>query len=474
MSERQRILVLTLIVTMACASAIGITLFLTYSTHLAQERERLAVTAQSQARLIEAVTRFNAEYSSDYAGGSEKATLSQIVNAHENFVGFGETGDFMLARREGDLIVFQFRHRHGEIETPAPIPLSSDLAEPMRLALSGLSGTVIGLDYRGTVVLAAHEPVGELNMGIVAKIDLAEVRAPFIRAALVSSGLALLIVLISVLLFRLIGNPIIARLEESLKDLGQEMDQKQKAETERKLLIEELEGKNAELERFVHTASHDLKSPLITIRAFAGKLESELAAGNTEHAQRRLSRISDASAKMSELIDSLLEFSRIGRQVNPPVEVAFADLAQDAVELLSGPIARAGAVIDIDVGAETVRGDRVRLCEVLQNLIENSLKFAGDETQSQIEVGIRADGDQKVFYVRDNGIGIDPAYHERVFELFDQIDPKLEGTGTGLALARRIVGLHNGRIWIESEGLGRGATFCFTLPLKAENIAHRE
>lgn len=230
MSERKSFLALTLIMAVACASVIGITLLLTYREHLADERERLAVTAQSQARLMEAVTRFDTEYSSDYAGGSEAATLSQIIDAHENFVGFGETGEFTLAQLEGDQIVFQFRHRHGEVETPAPIPLNSVLAEPMRRALSGRSGTVIGLDYRGVTVLAAHEPVGELNMGIVAKIDMSEVRAPFVRAALAAGGFTLIIVVISTLLFRRIGNPIVLRFQAHVKDLELAIDERMEVE----------------------------------------------------------------------------------------------------------------------------------------------------------------------------------------------------------------------------------------------------
>ncbi len=235
MSERRRILVLTLIMTMACASVIGIALLLTYRAHFAEERERLAVTAQSQARLIEAIARYGAKMAElmpegDLGHDATAATLGQIIDAHEDYVGFGETGEFVLARLEGDQIVFQFRHRHGEVDTPESIPLDSGLAEPMHRALLGLSGTVAGLDYRGTMVLAAYEPVADLNMGIVAKIDLAEVRAPFIRAAFIASWLALLIIAISVLLFRLIGNPIITRLEASLKDLKQEMGERKQAE----------------------------------------------------------------------------------------------------------------------------------------------------------------------------------------------------------------------------------------------------
>jgi signal transduction histidine kinase len=106
------------------------------------------------------------------------------------------------------------------------------------------------------------------------------------------------------------------------------------------------------------------------------------------------------------------------------------------------------------------------LIEVLQNLIDNAAKFMGDQSKPCIEIGIRKEGGQQVFFVKDNGIGINPAYHDRIFVLFDKLDPRSEGTGVGLALARRIVEVHGGRIWVESQGKDQGSMFCFTLPVK--------
>ncbi len=111
-----------------------------------------------------------------------------------------------------------------------------------------------------------------------------------------------------------------------------------------------------------------------------------------------------------------------------------------------------------------VYGDRVRLLEVYQNLLENAVKFNGDQETLRVEVGMRLEGDEPLFYVSDNGRGIDPQHHEKVFGLFEQLGAGTEGTGIGLALAKRIVEAHGGRIWVESEGQGHGSTFCFTLP----------
>jgi signal transduction histidine kinase len=112
----------------------------------------------------------------------------------------------------------------------------------------------------------------------------------------------------------------------------------------------------------------------------------------------------------------------------------------------------------------TVNGDRVRLVEVFQNLVDNACKFMGDQAEPRIEIGVEAHAGETAFYVRDNGSGIDPRHQSKVFGLFEKLDPHAEGTGIGLAVVKRIVELHGGRIWLESRGLGQGAGFYFTLP----------
>jgi signal transduction histidine kinase len=121
-------------------------------------------------------------------------------------------------------------------------------------------------------------------------------------------------------------------------------------------------------------------------------------------------------------------------------------------------------VVEVSEDLPTVRTDRLRVTELLQNLVDNAIRFMGDSPHPRIDIGWRDVAEGPVFVVKDSGIGIDPAYHETVFGLFDKLDPETEGTGVGLALARRIVEVHGGRIWIESEGRGRGTTVCFTLP----------
>ncbi|MGD8255234.1 MAG: GAF domain-containing protein [Syntrophobacterales bacterium] len=223
MGERRRLFLLVLIMTTVSLVVAGITIYVLYGTAFEQQRERLVEAAQSQARLIEAIARFDAARAQTnpdfYPGGPTVATLSQIIDAHGNYKGFGETGEFTLARRAGDDIFFLLRHRHFDLDQPKSVPLDSKLAEPMRRALSGFSGTVVGLDYRGETVLAAHEPVAELGFGIVAKIDLAEIRAPFIRAGLMAICAGLLVVFVGAVVFLRVSNPIMKRLEERTAEL---------------------------------------------------------------------------------------------------------------------------------------------------------------------------------------------------------------------------------------------------------------
>jgi two-component system sensor kinase FixL len=186
-----------------------------YQAAFTQHRLRLVETVQSQARLIEAVARFDdAKNGSDHSINWQADTLKQVVNAHSQFKGFGKTGEYTLARRQGDEIVFELTHRHFDLDKPRPIPFAGKWAQQMRLALSGESGVTIGLDYRGINVLAAFEPIDILGLGLVAKIDLSEIREPFIQAGLIALGVALLAILIASTIFSRITQPIARQIEQ--------------------------------------------------------------------------------------------------------------------------------------------------------------------------------------------------------------------------------------------------------------------
>lgn len=218
---RKRIIFL-LVLMAATTLAVGLlsSSFL-FNAALSEEKIRLTEIVQSQARLIEAVYRFDQIYSEDYPEGSLQATISQLQEAHKNYGGFGRTGEFTLARLEDDQIVFLFPLRHQKTDEQLTIPMDSGLAEPQQLALSGKSGIVIGRDYRGERVLAAFEPVAGIDLGIVAKIDLAEIRMPYLRAGIYTFLASFMILLGGSILFLWVGNPILELMDESVEALRQ-------------------------------------------------------------------------------------------------------------------------------------------------------------------------------------------------------------------------------------------------------------
>ena len=239
--------------------------------------------------------------------------------------------------------------------------------------------------------------------------------------------------------------------------------------TSRKLAEQALQDKNAELERFTYTVSHDLKSPLITIQAYAGMIATDLEAGNHARAQGDLRRIESAASMMTALLNDLLELSRIGRQMNPIARIDMNRLVKDVLLQLTGPLDRQEIEVVIHPDLPAIQGDRKRIAEVVQNLVENAVKYRGDQVAPRIEIGTRQDGNECVFFVSDNGKGIEPRFHENIFGLFNKLDAGSDGTGVGLALVKRIIEVHGGRVWVESDGAGRGSTFCFTLPVKDIN-----
>lgn len=218
------------------------------------------------------------------------------------------------------------------------------------------------------------------------------------------------------------------------------------------------------MERFFYAASHDLKSPVVTVQTFLGYLEQDMAAGDAGRIAKDMGFIRDAADKMARLLDDLLEISRIGRIVSSPVHVTLGNLVDDALKAVAGRIAGRGVMVRVEDREVALFCDRVRLAEVLQNLIDNACKFMGGQKEPCIQIGAARHDAETVFFVRDNGMGIDPRHQLKVFNLFEKLDPKAEGTGIGLSLVKRIVELHGGRIWVESAGAGQGACFHFTLP----------
>jgi len=247
--------------------------------------------------------------------------------------------------------------------------------------------------------------------------------------------------------------------------------QLQKELHEREMLINRLEKQNEELERFAYTVSHDLKSPLVTIEGFMELIGEACKNSNDKNVNEYITRINYAVGKMKALMDDLLELSKIGRLVNEPVKINVCHLWNEAVSLVPVIRKEKDIKIVIDESLPNVFGDKQRLLEAFVNLLSNAVKYSKKSSCLEIKVGAIYDEINPVFYIRDNGIGIDPQYSERIFNLFERLCADTEGTGIGLALVKRIIEYHNGRIWVESEGEGKGSVFYFTLPINENYIS---
>ena len=469
MTERKRLSLLILIMSGVSLTVGGIAINQLYRAAMDEERDRLMEIAQSQARLIEAVSRFDAVWSTDFPEGSTAATISQIADAHSHYKGSGQTGEFTLARRVGDRIVVLLSDPHHDPKKPRSVPWDSELAEPMRRALSEKSGTMVGVDYRGEVVLAAHEPVAELGLGIVAKIDLAEVRSPFVRAVLVGLGAAVVVVFLGSVLFLYVSKPMITELETKAAALQQSN--------------RELERSNGELQDFAYVVSHDLRAPLVNIQGFSKELalscerlrsvwtEIQVPEGERrevsvlldEDIPEALEFIATSSAKMDSLLSGVLQLSRTGRAVLTIRPLDMNHMLSEIVTSLQCAVEQAGAAVQAG-NLPPCRGDETQINQVFTNLLDNALKYLDPDRPGAIRVSGEERPQEVVYRVEDNGIGIPAEHQDGIYELFHRLDVHQgTGEGVGLTIVRRILDRHGGKIRVESEP-GKGSTFYVSLP----------
>ncbi|MGR3173391.1 MAG: sensor histidine kinase [Candidatus Scalindua sp.] len=418
--------------------------------------------------------------------------------------GLGRTGEALLVNQDVKILT-TLKHPLEDGTTANPLEYQIK-AKPAILAAQGQEGIIVTRDYRGKEVLAAFRHIritSELGWGLVVKRDRAEVFAPLRESVyyrfIIVSFCALLLLGLIIIIARNLSRPL-RRLSKAAREIQEgNLDVRTSITTSDEVGIlatafnsmiqhvqnwnnalkrqvdartAELEAKNAELERYAYTVSHDLKSPLITIKGFLGLLERDAIKGDTERVKKDISRIHSAAEKMNQLLDDLLELSRIGQIIGTREEVPFEYLANESLNLVRGQIKELGVQVEIAPDLPVIHVDRRRLVEVLQNLIDNAAKHMGKQPEPHIEIGTRQDNEETVYYVRDNGVGIEPCYHENVFGLFNKLDNESEGTGIGLAIVRRIVEVHGGRIWVESKGKEKGSTFCFTIPEKGEKPDH--
>ena len=249
-----------------------------------------------------------------------------------------------------------------------------------------------------------------------------------------------------------------ARLLARLRDHAAELEATVRKRTEA------LEAANKELESFSYSVSHDLRAPLRAVDGYARMLEEDYAARLDDEGRRLLAVVRQSSVRMGRLIDDLLAFSRLGRQQPAKQLVDMTELARDVVTEL-----RNGAAASVELGAlPSARADRALIRQVWTNLVGNALKYSGKRADARVEIGGRQDGGESVYWVRDNGVGFDMRYADKLFGVFQRLHraDEFDGTGVGLAIVQRVVARHGGRVWAEAKP-GEGACFHFSLPAAA-------
>ena len=229
----------------------------------------------------------------------------------------------------------------------------------------------------------------------------------------------------------------------------------------------DLERSNRELEQFAYVASHDLQEPLRKVASFCQLLERRYGGQLDDRADQYIEFAVDGAKRMQQLINDLLNFSRVGRLTAGSEPVALQECLDRALRDLSTAIDESGAVVTHDE-LPTVLGERPLLTQVLVNLVGNAVKFKADRPP-RVHIGVRRDGDTWQMWCQDNGIGIEPQYAERVFVIFQRLHPKdlYGGTGIGLALCKKIVEHHGGTIWVDPAP-AEGTRICWTLPVRTE------
>lgn len=380
----------------------------------------------------------------------------------QSWPSFNRTAETLLVRREGDEVVYltPLRHR-ANAELSFRLPIYGQRRPVSALAAMGKEGVAEGEDYRHVPVLAAARVVPGTPWTIVAKADLEEVYAPYWRRVWMIGIVLLVSVLAAVLgvglLWRQFGTQVLRKEQVVDRLLNDELEQRVKDRTV------QLEASNRELEAFCYSVSHDLRAPLRGIDGWSLALLEDYGDKLDEKGRQQLERVRADTQRMGRLIDDLLLLSRVARGPIERGPVDLTALAQSVAARLQEVEPERRVEFAVQPGL-TAQGDARLLEIVLSNLLGNAWKFSSGRPLAQVEFGSTEVEGRPAFFVRDNGVGFDMNYAQKLFGAFQRMHKASEfpGTGIGLAIVQRVIQRHGGRVWAEAQ-VDRGATFFFTL-----------
>jgi signal transduction histidine kinase len=418
-----------------------------------------------------------------------KFDLQPLEELVRDFTGLGETGETVVAARRQGGVLFLFPRR---FEREAPPILTEgeakEVALPMVAALAGEEAMFSDTnDYRGERVIAAARFLPSLGWGLVVKMDRSEAFASSNRftrfTGLIAAVVVPLVLLIAALMARGITRRVIelARVAAAVTrgDLSRRM--RPRSDDEIRVLVDafnsmtdKLVTTNTELAQLASGVAHDLSEPLRAVTMYTRLVGRRLEGEPNPEREEEFRHFAEGGVKrIDALRKALSDYAGAGMRGRPFERVDVSKLMAETLEILHPLIDRTGATVTTGPLPATVWGDATELAQVFQNLISNAVKFMPEGKPPRVHVSATRAGGACSFSVHDEGIGIDPRHHERIFDLFSRLQShrSYEGSGVGLATSRRIVERHGGRIWVESHP-GQGSTFSFTIPESPEGSSY--
>jgi signal transduction histidine kinase/DNA-binding response OmpR family regulator len=481
--SKRKIEVRTTLIMIVIALAVTLPGFKVLHSLIIEDKKReLQEMVRSQAGLMEAVAEYDADVASVEKEIARAKTLNQIKDSYGKYQEFGGTGGIVLAERQGNKIVFLLPSRELRNEIPPPVDFNSDMAGPMKLALSGKSGVVEALDHSGIAVIAAYEYLPFLKMGLVAKIERRETYAYFYEAGMVSMGIAIIVILMGALLNRKMVGPLIssiydyteqlninkAELAKSLEESEALRVQADLAKVEAEGLAKVAQSASRAKSVFVSSMSHEIRTPMNAILGYSQILERDDSLNPKQ--KKSVQTILRTGNHLLGIINDILDFSKIeaGKMEVRPRDFSLDSQIRDMAVIFAGRCKEKKLELKIegirDEKKLFVHGDAEKLTQVLVNLLGNAVKFTDS---GSVSLGIAELGDDHYkLSVSDSGQGIPKDKQKSIFKAFQQdIEGIMKGgTGLGLAISYRLVALMGGKLEVESES-GEGARFFFTLHL---------